>query len=115
MTKQELVNKLKRYLRGVFKESDLTVGEHRAMKHHLEDFMSVSKLVTQGERFVELIDINGSKCLIKVTAIDAMVKTKGGIKHKGLCFVEYGGLLPLELNVLDNEEVLENLIADLKE
>ena len=111
MTKQELVNELKRHLRGIFKEFDLTVGEHRAMKHHLEDFMSVSKPVTQGERFVKLIDKDGRKNLIRVSAI---VNIKNGGNLAFTVIEIMGRKYSIEVNTKDNEEVLENLIADLK-
>ncbi|MBC7410464.1 MAG: hypothetical protein H7339_18935 [Arcicella sp.] len=111
MEKQELVNELKKFLRGLFTSSDLKVCEHRAMKTHLEDFMDVKKPVIEDERFIELIDTDGYKHLVKVSAIVSIITRE----KQGLTFINIAGCIDnLCCKFINNEEAIENLIADLK-
>jgi hypothetical protein len=67
------------------------------------------KPVTQGERFVQLIDVDCNRNLIKVSAIV-------NITHRGentIIDIE-GRCYAFCCNTTENQEVLENLIADLK-
>lgn len=68
----------------------------------------VSKPVTENERFATLENKEGNKMYIKVSAID-FIEVEGDFVK-----IYMRGNYMIELNFETNEEILENLIADLK-